>query len=139
MKFITLLFLGFCAVLASCTAQTATAPAPKSEAAPLASLENRVFSIDSYVGDKKENSEDLTFKNGQLSGSECVKYGFEPGAFVTTTMADGSTHFQCTMVSPKEGKMTWDGKVLGNVLDGKVIWSKTGQADALISYIGKEK
>jgi hypothetical protein len=102
------------------------------------SLENRIFKIDSYINGKKENSEDLTFQNALLKGSECVKYGFEPSAFTTTQNGENLT-FNCTMLSAKEGKMVWEGKVIGHSLEGKVVWSKTGQTDMTMTYNGQEK
>lgn len=136
MKSIQFFILTLALAVTSCNEQSGGQQQASNEAP---TLENRVFAIDNYANDKKDSSEDLIFKNQLLEGSECGQWGFVPSAYTTENMADGSIKFGSVMSSPNEGTMVWEGSVKNKSIEGKIVWSKTGQADVNIVFSGMEK
>jgi hypothetical protein len=123
--------------IAACTAQQ-----PQNTANPQATLvaktnilEGRIFHIESFMPDgTKVGEEDVIFKNSTLEGSECNKFGYDkPSA---TVLGD---RFQATMTSTKEGTLAWDGRVIGNQIEGTALWTKVGQPTMAMTFKGAEK
>ncbi len=98
-----------------------------------------VFSIDNYIGDKFDNTEDLSFTNTTVEGSICVQYGFEPAPYTIAESANGGWTFACTMISKEHGKMVWEGTKKGNKISGSYLWTKEGQDPLQYTFRGKLK
>ena len=89
-------------------------------------------------GKTKADQDQLVFKDGKFRSTACDVYGF-PETPYTSTVGDGTTRFEATATSPKEGTMTWKGNVKGNVIEGTAVWIKKGQADMHYTFEGKRK
>lgn len=77
--------------------------------------------------------EKITFVNGRFDNNNCHIWGFGDGVY-TATAAGDSVIFNATTTSPKEGTMVWNGAVKGDVLTGKMTWSKQGQDNLAYTF-----
>ena len=102
-------------------------------------FEGKVFTIENYIDERLDNTEDLTFNQGTLEGSECVKWGFEKTQYKTTFSENGTPQFSCTMFSAQEGKMVWNGTLNNSELTGTCLWSKEGQKSTRFTFKGSLK
>jgi hypothetical protein len=57
---------------------------------------------------KKHESDQLVFKNGQFTSTECVPYGFNGGAYEITNQS-GQSVWTSTQKNKKGETMTWQG------------------------------
>ena len=91
------------------------------------SLDGKAFTGDvGMIGNKKANTDVISFKDGRFASSGCQKYGFGSGEYHTTSDGD-STHFVADTYSEKTGRIAWVGTVTGNHLDATYIWYKKGK------------
>jgi hypothetical protein len=97
-------------------------------------LDGRTFKIENYTGGQMEGTEMMTFKNGRVSNDECTKWGFGDAAYTS----DDAGNFKYTLTSDAEGKMDWEGQVVGTSISGKMVWIKAGQDDILYTFKGEE-
>ncbi len=102
-------------------------------------FEGAVFTIDNYIEDKFDNTEDLTFKDNYVEGSICVQYGFEKAKYTTSINEEGIWEFNCVMLSKEHGKMVWNGQKSGNNISGGYLWTKEGQDPIKYTFKGKLK
>lgn len=109
----------------ACTSQT-----PQNKA----SLDGRTFKIENYTGGQLEGTEMMMFENGRVTNDECVKWGFGDAAYTL----DDKGNFKFTLTSEKEGKMDWEGSVVGTAVSGKMVWIKAGQDDVHYTFKGEE-
>ena len=79
-------------------------------------------------GQPKEKAEKDTFifKDGTFRSTGCDPYGFKETSYAAKA-EDGGVGFEAVATSPKEGKMTWKGKVRGDAIEGTAVWEKDGQ------------
>jgi len=103
-------------------------------------LDGKTFTVESWVKGKKatEPKDELSFADGKLHSVGCDQFGFTASAY-TTTDEKGATKFQSTATSEKEGKIEWSGMVKGDAVEGKYVWSKTGQAPIEYAFKGTLK
>lgn len=101
---------------------------------PKTSLDGRTFKIENYVGGNMEGTEMMSFKNGRVSNDECTKWGFGDAAYTL----DDNGSFKYTLTSDAEGKMNWEGQVVGTSISGKMVWIKAGQDDIYYTFKGEE-
>ena len=91
-------------------------------------LDGKVYLGEAGEKGKAANEKDeITFAAGQFHSRGCDPYGFGKGAYKATTK-DGTTSFEATTTSVKEGKIQWTGTIKGDALDGRYVWTKAGQA-----------
>jgi hypothetical protein len=64
----------------------------------------------------------LSFKDGQLTSSECVKKGFSAAPYTSTAAANGWA-FQSQQASAQEGTTAWTGEASGDTIQGTMIWT----------------
>ena len=104
------------------------------------SLDGKTFSVKlSEQGKVDEATNDeLIFKDGTFFSADCEQYGFSPASYESKSKGD-ATLFKSTLVSDKEGKAEWEGKVKGDDITGTFIWSKEGQEPIIYSYEGSIK
>ena len=79
------------------------------------------------MGQEKGDPEEFVFQNGEFDPLACHQYGFSAAPYEARAAADG-VHFTAETVSAKEGRMKWSGTVLGDRIEGTVVWEKEGQA-----------
>jgi hypothetical protein len=139
MKFAQLITALFVVFLTACNAQQA--PNSNKETATTiaaASLDGRTFFIESFGPDGAKSGEEFVyFKDGTIEGSECNKYGYNKPAYSCEKSGEKS-NFKATMISDKEGKLTWDATISGSEMSGTSLWTKDGQSPMTITYKGKE-
>ena len=100
---------------------------------------NNIFTIDSYIGDKHDNSEDLTFTKKTVEGSICLQYGFEKAIYTRSKNKKDIWQFSCTMQSKEHGKMVWKGVKDGEQISGAYLWTKQGQDPINYTFKGDLK
>lgn len=130
MKMIKYIFFAFIAITTflNLSAQNSTT-----------SFDGKVFTIDNYIGEKFDNTEDLTFENGYVEGSICVQYGFEKAKYTSTNEEGKLETFSCTMLSKEHGKMVWKGEIKEENIGGSYVWTKEGQDPIVYTFKGKLK
>lgn len=74
-------------------------------------------------GKKVHHEDELIFKDGQFTSTECFQDGFMPGPYTATVESDG-IHFTAEMHSATQGKMVWQGTLKGDILDVMYTWTK---------------
>jgi hypothetical protein len=94
-------------------------------------LDGKSFKVTVTEPSKKTYDETLTFKNGQFDADGCAKYGFKPAAY-----AGDAASFTATAKSEKEGTIEWSGTIKGEAIEGKFVWTKTGQPTYTYSFSG---
>ncbi len=87
---------------------------------------------------EKVSKDTLIFKDGQMTSTACVKYGFAHSAY-TTASTPAAPSFQTEQTSAKEGKMTWAGQVAGNTISGTTVWTKKNGQVLNSTFTGKKK
>jgi hypothetical protein len=94
-------------------------------------LDGKTYKVTITEPDKKSYADTLVFKNGTFDSSECQKYGFKP-----TTYAGDGTSFTANAKSDKEGTTEWSGTIKGDAIEGKFVWTKTGQPTYTYTFSG---
>jgi hypothetical protein len=94
-------------------------------------LDGKTYKVTVTETSKSSFADTLTFKNGTFDSSECRQYGFKP----TVYAGDGAT-FTVTAKSDKEGTTEWSGTIKGDSIEGKMVWTKAGQAPINYSFSG---
>lgn len=97
-------------------------------------LDERVFTVITVPAGNPADAamERISFANGIFDNDNCHLWGFGSGPYAASEVRDSIT-FSATTTSEKEGTMTWKGTVIGENLNGTMIWSKKGQED--LAYI----
>jgi hypothetical protein len=71
----------------------------------------------------EEEPDELVFKNGTFFSATCAQWGFEPSPVIAS--ADGDViRFETESISPKHGKMAWQGTVDGKTMNVSYEWTK---------------
>jgi len=104
------------------------------------SLDGKSFNIklSEYGKDGQPSDDELIFKDGTFTSTDCEQYGFGPATYESASK-DGATLFEATTSSEKEGKIEWEGKVQGDSITGNFMWSKPGQEPIMYTYSGSLK
>jgi hypothetical protein len=81
---------------------------------------------DSMAKEKGEKSfkENLTFAEGRVSMSECKKVGFDASDYSLSKDGEKNWTFKAEQESDSQGTTIWTGNVHGNLMHGKMIWTK---------------
>jgi hypothetical protein len=96
-------------------------------------LDGKSFKVTVTEPSKKTYDETRTFKNGQFEAEVCAKYGFKPTAY-----AGDTSSFTATAKSEKEGTAEWSGTVSGDQIEGKFVWTKSGQPTYTYTFSSKK-
>ncbi len=78
------------------------------------------------IGDKGKEASDkdeIRFTNGKFHSVGCDEWGFGDASYTAWTDGD-LIRFSAVTVSPKHGKMAWDGTVKGDMLQATYLWTK---------------
>lgn len=87
-------------------------------------LDGKVFV--GAIGDKGKEASDqdeIRFKNGRFHSVGCEEWGFGDAPY-TARMDGDLVRFKAVTVSPKDGKIEWDGTVKGDTLEATYVWIK---------------
>jgi hypothetical protein len=93
-------------------------------------LDGKTYKV-TITEQSKSYPDTLTFKSGTFESIECQKYGFKP-----TSYAGDAASFTATAKSDKEGTIEWSGTIKGDTIEGKYVWTKSGQPTYTYSYSG---
>jgi hypothetical protein len=85
---------------------------------------------------EKPSKDTLIFKDGQLTSTACVKYGFAPSAY-TATGTSTKASFQAEQTSAKEGKTSWSGHATEGTITGTMTWTKQNGQTLQYTFSGK--
>ena len=95
-------------------------------------LDGKTFFVEIAKKVQKTGDRDqLIFKDGKFRSTACDPYGFGEGAYKVSHGAMipvFKAEFDAQTTSPTDGKMTWNGKVEGDRIEGTSVWEKPGQA-----------
>ena len=85
-------------------------------------LDGRVFIADAGERGKAADEKDdvITFANGSFHSSVCDKWGFGKGEVRMIGGAD-EMRFEAETVSEKDGRLKWQGRVIGDTIEGTFI------------------
>lgn len=117
-----------CAIIASLAVLTAVVAAemtPKTVSLDGSSWKV-VVTPDPAAAQKGEKPFDdtLVFKDGKVSMTTCMKYGFEASSY-TAMEAEKGVKFKTEQVSKSEGHSQWKATIEGDKLTGKMSWKKS--------------
>ena len=73
----------------------------------------------------------LIFKDGKVTMSACVKYGYTASPYTLSNLG-GHWAFKTAQVSEKDGQTVWTGDITGNAIKGTMAWTKT--SDGVVYY-----
>src|SRR5574341_249542 len=102
-------------------------------------LDGKMFAAE--IGEKgktKGDQDEITFKDGKFHSSACDKYGYGDGAYSATTQGN-TVIFTAETTSPKDGKMSWNGKAAGAEIQGSAIHTKQNGATSEMWFKGNLK
>ncbi len=86
---------------------------------------------------EKAFDDELSFKNGQVTMSACVKSGFAPSAY-TAAPSSGAWSFTTKQVSKEHGQTAWAGTISSGAIKGTMIWTKPNGTILHYNYEGKK-
>ena len=71
----------------------------------------------------EEEPDELVFKDGTFFSTTCAQWGFEASPVIAS--GDGDViRFESESISPKHGKMVWQGTVDGKTMNVSYEWTK---------------
>jgi hypothetical protein len=79
--------------------------------------------------------EQLVFKDSIFDNLQCHQYGFTSTTYTATKDGDNIS-FIAEMPGFSEGIMTWTGLIIGDSIQGTMVWKKDGQADMYYTFVG---
>lgn len=90
-------------------------------------LDGRSFSgVFLERGKTSGDADTLIFKDGRFRSTACDQYGYGDATYKTTTVGD-SVRFEAETMSPKYGKLLWNGSIRGGKLDAVVMMDNKGK------------
>ena len=91
------------------------------------SLDGMTFITDFREKGAAESTLDtVSFNKGTCYSTMCDAFGFSKGSYSIASFGEEIV-FTATTYSESEGEMVWNGTVVGNTIDGTVVWNKEGQ------------
>ncbi len=94
------------------------------DAASVDILDGKKFNgVTGEKGKKGHHEDTLSFSNGMFTSSACLSYGFASGPYTVSVEGDHLT-FRAETISPKLGKMQWQGTLKGDTLQVTYNWTK---------------
>lgn len=76
-----------------------------------------------HKGSGANGEDEVVFQKGRFLSASCSKYGFRSAPY--TAYRNGkSIIFTAETHSPKHGKIEWQGRITGEMLDASYKWTK---------------
>ena len=75
------------------------------------------------MGKEASEEDEIRFQNGKLFSVGCAEWGFNESDYTVKIEGD-KIYFESEMLSPKNGKIVWSGKVRGNTIEATYVWTK---------------
>ena len=79
----------------------------------------------------------LVADGGLVTMSECIKWGFKPSRY-TTEQAGSGWSFRTEQTSGKEGTSIWTADIAGDMITGKLVWTKKDGTVLNYAFTGKK-
>jgi len=118
---------------------------PAEEAAPTEvaavttpALAGSIFKIELTHDEEPVDTDVLSFTEQTLNSAAWRDLGFPPPAY-TTSGAGPVVNFEAVAQSDQEGTTTWKGAVLGDAIQGDMVWAKPGQEPLRYVFAGKRE
>lgn len=108
---------------------------PRATAAP--TLDGKTFQVRVVDPQGKEDTDTLLFRDGTFRSTACDRYGFTAAPYTVEVRPDGAMAFKSDSRSPSEGRNQWEGRVLGDRVEGSFTWTKEGQAPVKYTFDGR--
>jgi hypothetical protein len=89
-------------------------------------------------GKTSGDADTLIFKDGRFHSIACDQYGYGDAPYKTVAAGD-TVRFEAETVSPKYGKLFWNGSIRGNKLDATVMMERKGKAPLENWVVAAEK
>lgn len=87
---------------------------------------------------EKEFEDELVFAEGKVTLTACVSYGFEASVY-RVEIKDGVPRWKTEQVSDREGTARWMGKIDGDIVTGKLRWTKKDGTELKYTFAGKKQ
>ena len=78
-------------------------------------------------GKTSGDADTLIFKDGRFHSIACDQYGYGDAPYKTVAAGD-TVRFEAETVSPKYGKLFWNGAIRGNKLEATVMMERKGKS-----------
>lgn len=98
-------------------------------------LDGRCFQVEVRRAGARPTAERLLFREGRFYALECTFDGFVPGDYDACVAAWG-VGFSSETASPTEGRIRWEGRVVGDRVVGTLLWTRDGHAPVLGTFSG---
>jgi hypothetical protein len=89
-------------------------------------------------GKTSGDADTLIFKDGRFHSIACDQYGYGDAPYKTLATGD-TVRFEAETVSPKYGKLFWNGAIRGNKLDATVMMERKGKTPLENWVVAAEK
>jgi hypothetical protein len=87
-------------------------------------LDNKVFvGPTGKKGEDAGEQDEIRFEDGRFRSVDCEQWGFEEAPYTTEAEGD-AIRFHAVALSPKHGKIEWDGVVQGDTVEATYVWTK---------------
>lgn len=84
---------------------------------------------------EKEFKDTLTFADGKVSMTECLKVACDPWIYTVAKSGEEDLTFKTERESESKGTSVWTGIIRGNSIEGKLVW--TQKDGAILTYTFK--
>lgn len=87
---------------------------------------------------EKDFKDTLTFADGKVSMSECLKVACDPWIYTLAQSGEKDLTFKTERDSDTQGASVWTGMIHGNNIEGKLVWTKLDGAVLTYSFKGSK-
>lgn len=85
---------------------------------------------------EKQFTETLIFTDGEVTATQRQNLGFEPADYTVTKAGKKKWTFNVEHESDTAGGAIWTGDIRGNVIKGKLIWTKIDGSLLTYTFVG---
>ena len=88
---------------------------------------------------EKQFKDSLMFVEGKLIANEGKKLGFDAAPYKLSRTGENAWTFVAEQSSSEQGKYLWSGKIEGNDMQGKLVWTKNDKTTLTYDFHGDKK
>lgn len=104
------------------------------EASASHQLDGKTFTVQLRGPEGKMVEDQLSFRDGKFDSSACHEHGYSAAPYTALEGPDGLTFRSIT--SSGEGRMRWNGTVMGDRIEGTAVVDQPGKDPVYYSYQG---
>lgn len=98
-------------------------------------LDGRCFQVEVRRPGARPTAERLLFREGRFYALECAFDGFAPAEYEACVGAWG-VGFASETESATDGRLRWEGRIVGDRVVGTVLWTREGHAPVRGTFSG---